>query len=64
MQRVLIALLIIGAGSWAGLNLQPLLGQVADRLGVETRFLVGVLLFWCLAFLAPYLFFRLRRRGS
>jgi hypothetical protein len=56
--------LVVGLGSWAGLGLQPMLAQVASRLGVDTPFIVGVLLFWCLAFLAPYLLFRLRRPGS
>jgi len=61
MSRLVIALLVVGVGSWLGLNLQPVLGQMASRLGVDTPFVVGVLLFWCLAFLAPYLLFRLRR---
>jgi hypothetical protein len=64
VQRILIALLTIGVGSWLGLNLQPVLAQLANRLGVETPFVVGVLLFWCLAFVAPYVFFRLRRPGG
>jgi hypothetical protein len=61
VRRLLIVLFIVGLGSWLGTNLQPILAQLASRFGLDTTFVVGVLLFWCLAFVAPYVFFRLRR---
>jgi ABC-type uncharacterized transport system permease subunit len=64
MQRLLIVLLIFGLGSSLGQGVQLFFGEVALRLGVDTQFVVGVALFWCLAFLAPFLFFRLRKRAS
>ena len=63
MQRALFALLIMGLGSWLGLNLRPLLDGLADRLRIDPETVVGIVLFWCLLFIGSYVVFRLRRTG-
>jgi hypothetical protein len=63
MQRALLALLVIGFGSWAGLNLRPLLDNLAVRLQLDQTVIVAVVLFWCLVFICSYLVFRVSGRS-